>query len=191
MPSRAHGPENAEFELRKAYGFVLEGAVPYFWKHRVIEGVRADEAIKLYRHAYKTYRQDNKLAAERWARAAKHLSRALAAEAKIAYLEVHCTDLPSLAGAHSDSLGSHEMSETTADLLNSVAEYVPAGFEQMPEAMIRYLALAWAHLNTLKQPSYHHELLRSERLRAAYEYARVLEILALAYEAELPERKSA
>src|SRR4051794_31573357 len=90
---RMHGPENAEFEIRKAYYVVTEGAVAYFWQNRDIPGVNPAEASETYKHAYRCLRNGNRLAAERWARAAKHLSRAFDCEAKIAYLEVHATDL--------------------------------------------------------------------------------------------------
>lgn len=191
MPQRAHGPENAEFELRKAYNSVIEGAIPYLWENRVVQGVHPDEALVLYKHAYNAYRKGNKLAAERWARTAKHLSRALALEAKIAYLEAHDTDLPSLESTSPAAFGVLEKSDTTADLLNSVAEHIPVGFERMPQAMSRYLNLARDHLRVLEREGYHHELLRAERIHVAHEYGRVLEIMALAYEAEAPQRKSA
>src|SRR4051794_28736221 len=98
-PSIMRGPENAEYELRKAYNVLLEGTLPYFWQNRDIPGVVPAEAAAMYKHAYRCFRNDNRLAAERWARASKHLSRAFSCEAKIAYLEARSTDLPFLVGA--------------------------------------------------------------------------------------------
>jgi hypothetical protein len=191
MSLRAHGPENAEFELKKAYAVVVEGELPYFWQNREIPGVNPSEAGALYKHAYNSYRRGNRLAAERWARAAKHLSRAFTAESRIAYLEAHATGLPFLESGSAEDPEVHERSGTTDDLLNSVAEHVPAGFDQMPQAMSRYLARGRAHLAQIARTTAPQELLRAERIRAAYEYGRVLEIMALAYEAEAPRGKTA
>jgi hypothetical protein len=189
MTPHAHGPENAEFEIRKAYNVVLEGTVPFLWNNRTISGVDPQEAVDLYKHAYKAYRKDNRLAAERWARAAKHLSRALSAEAKIAYLMEHDTELPFLEGGSSEVFSLPNGNETTADLLNSVAEHIPPGLSQMPETMSRYLNRARKHLETTGGPAHTREILHAERIRAAHEYGRVLEIMALAYEAEAPASK--
>ena len=189
MNSRPHRPENAEFELRKAYNVVIDGSVPFFWEKRVISGVNPAESAEMYHHAYDCYRRDQKLAAERWARASKHLSRAFASEAKIAYLDSHSADLPFLEGASPEAFNLHEKSDTTADLLNSVAELIPQGPEQLPSAMNRYLSQARIHLEVLNHEDYPHELPRAERIRAAYEYGRVLELMALAYEAEHSTQK--
>lgn len=189
MTPHAHGPENAEFELRKAYNIVLEGTVPYLWSNRNVPGVNPQEALDLYKHAYRLFRADNRLAAERWARAAKHLSRALSAEAKIAFLMAHDTDLPFLAGGSPEAFNMPKGSETTADLLNSVAEHIPPGLDQMPEQMTRYLSRARKHLESKGGAAHVQELLGVERIRAAHEYGRVLEIMALAYEAEVPQNK--
>ena len=193
MTSRLHGPENAEFEIRKAYNVVIESAVPYFWANRAIPGVNANEALELYRRAFASYRDGNKLAAERWARASKHLARAFTAEAKIAYLEAHSSDLPFLASQEGDTPKEFDgtQGDTTEDLINSVADQVPVGFERMPRTMSRYLEQARQHLKVLIGDAYNHALLRAERIRAAYEYGRVLEIMVLAYEAEIPQTKRA
>jgi hypothetical protein len=112
------------------------------------------------------------------------LSRAFQCEAKIAYLEPRATELPFLKGASAEEYNLREHSDTTEDLLNSVAEHVPPGQEQMPDEMKRYLLRARRHLETLKRPDYRNELLRAERIKAAHEYCRVLECIALAYEAQ-------
>lgn len=189
MTPHAHGPENAEFEIRKAYNVVLDGMVPFLWSNRAITGVEPQEALDLYKHAFKAFRDGNRLAAERWARAAKHLGRALLAEAKVAFLMAHDTELPFLEGGSSEAFGLPKESETTADLLNSVAEHVPSGLEKLPEAMMRYLGRARKHLESTGGPAHIEEILRAERTRAAHEYGRVLEIMALAYEAEAPRAK--
>jgi hypothetical protein len=191
MTFHAYGPENAEFELRKAYHVVTEGMVPHFWQERRIPGVDPSEPAEMYRHAYQAYEQGNRLAAERWARAAKHLSRAFIAEAKIAFLQNHDSQLPFLEGGSPDAFQLPEGSDTTVDLLNSVAEQAPSGQRQMPQAMSRYLSRARMHLKDSESSSHSHELLQAERIRAAFEYGRVLEIMALAYEAEATRAKSA
>jgi hypothetical protein len=179
-----HGPENAEHELRKAYNTVIETGVTYFWDRRVAHGVSAHEAITMYRRAYNAHRTGDRLAAERWARAAKHLCRAFWHEAKISYLEPRDSELPYIEGSDAEDVHLHEKSDTTADLLNSLELHVPPGLTEMPEEMTRYLSKARRHLEVLKQPDYRHELLRAEQIKAAHEYGRVVECLALAYEAE-------
>src|SRR4051812_32870760 len=97
-----HGPDNAEHEIRKAYNCVIETGTIHFWDRRAIPGVNPDEVVTLYKHAFFLYRKGNKLAAERWARTAKHLSRAFHHEAKTAYLEPRSSELPFLEGALDD-----------------------------------------------------------------------------------------
>ncbi len=179
-----HGPETAEHELRKAYNTVIETGVTHFWDRKAIQGVNAHEAITLYKRAYNAYRSDNRLAAERWARATKHLSRAFWHEAKIAFLEPRASELPYIEGSSAEDVHLHEKSDTTADLLTSLEEHVPPGLSEMPEEMRRYVQRARRHLEALEQPDYRHELLRAERIKAAHEYGRVVECLALGYEAE-------
>jgi hypothetical protein len=185
-----HGPENAEHELRKAYNTVIETGVTHFWDRKVIPGVNAHEVVTLYKHAYQCYRKDDRLAAERWARTAKHLARAFWHEAKIAYLEPRDSELPYLEGAPADDVNLHEHSDTTADLLNSVADHIPPGLKEMPDEMRRYLSRAKRHLEVLENADYRHELLRAERIKAAHEYGRVLECMALAYEAEFAGKQT-
>ena len=188
---RFHGPENAEYELRKAYNCVIESGVTYLRDRKPIAGVNSDEVVAVYRRAFNSYRKGDRLAAERWARTAKHLARALWHEAKIAYLEPRSSELPFLGGATADEYNLHEHSDTTADLLNSVEDHVPAGMNEMPEEMQHYLARGRKHLGVLEQPNYDHELLRTEHIKAAHEYGRVLECMALAYEAENATKKAA
>lgn len=183
----SHGPENAEHELRKAYNCVIEAGTTWFWdrsRGSSATGVNPDEVVTLYKRAYKAYRNDDRLTAERWARTAKHLARALWHEAKLAYLEPHTADLPYLEGASAEEYNLHEHSDTTEDLLNSVADHIPPGMSQMPDLMRRYLIRGKKHLEYLNLPDYRHELLRAERTKAAHEYGRVLECMALAFEGE-------
>lgn len=191
MENHVHGPENAEHEIRVAYNCVIEAAVTHFWDRRAIPGVNPDEVFTLYKNSYQAYRKNHKLVAERWARAAKHLSRAFWHEAKLAYLEPRATELPYLEGAAPEEYHLHEHSDTTVDLLNSVADHVPPGMTEMPEEMRRYLSRARRHLEVLDEENYKHELLRAERIKAAHEYGRVLECLALAYEAEHARKEAA
>lgn len=185
-----HGPENAEHEIKKAYNCVIESGTTWFWdRHRGSpSGVQPDEVATLYKRAYKAFRNDDRLTAERWARTAKHLARAHWHEAKILYLEPRIADLPYLEGASAEEYNLHERSDTTEDLLNSVADHVPPGMNEMPELMRRYLVRGRKHLDTLKNPEYHHELLRAERTKAAHEYGRVLECMALAFEGEATKK---
>lgn len=186
--THVHGPENAEHELKKAYNAVIDAALVHFWDRKAIPGVNPHEVITLYRHAFQAHRAGDRLSAERWARSAKHLARAFMSEAKIAYLEPRSTELPFLEGATAEEYNLHEREDTTADLLDSVADHIPPGLDQMPTEMTRYLSRARKHLRLLEQPDYAHELLRMERIKAAHEYGRVLECMALAYEAEAQHR---
>ena len=179
-----HGPDNAEHELRKAYNLVAEVGTTFFWDRRATPGIPADEVVSLYRHSYQTYRQGDRLAAERWARSVKHLARAFWSEAKISYLEPRAAELPYLEGATAEEFNLHEKIDTTEDFLNSLAEHVPPGHTEMPEIMKRYLTRARRHLEVLKDPEYRHELLRAEHIKAAHEYGRVLECMGLVFEAE-------
>jgi hypothetical protein len=180
----SHGPENAEHELRVAYNEVIEAGLTHFWDRRAIPGVNAPEVISLYKRAYQAYRREDRLAAERWARTSKHLARAFWHEAKIAYLEPRATELPFLESARPEEYNLHERSDTTEDLLNSVEGHVPPGLSEMPEEMTRYASRARKHVEALKKPELRHQLLRAEHIKAAHEYGRVLECMALAYEAE-------
>lgn len=183
-----HGPENAEHELKKAFNQTIETGVAHFWDRRGIPGVNPDAVVSYYKTAYRAYRDGERLAAERWARTAKHLARACWHEAKIAFLEPRETELPYLENAR-EEFQLHEFSDTTSDLLDSLADHVPPGMAEMPEEMRRYLTRARKHLTKLEDPEYRHELLRAERIKAAHEYGRVLECLALAYEAEYQRSK--
>ncbi|HAR41950.1 MAG TPA: hypothetical protein DCS07_04860 [Bdellovibrionales bacterium] len=186
-----HGPENAEHEIRKAYNLVIESGLTFSWDRRPIPWVNPDEVSTLYKIAYQAFRNGERLASERWARTAKHLARAFWHEAKISYLEPRATDLPFLQGASSEEYNLHEHSDTTEDLIESVAGHVPPGMTQMPDQMQRYISRARKHLQVLGQPYYENELLRAERIKAAHEYGRVLECMALAYEAEAARKKKA
>jgi hypothetical protein len=184
---KVHVPENADHELRKAYNSVIDVGMQYFWNQKTIPGVTPDEAFQIYRHAFHCHEKGLKLAAERWARVAKHLSRALFHEAKIAYLQPRLHDLPYLKGASAEDFELRSHSDTTADLLDSLAQDLPPGFEEMPEDMKRYVGRGRKHLEFLDphiQGAETHELLRAERIKAAHEYGRVVECLALAYESE-------
>jgi len=121
-----HGPDNAENEIRKAYDCVIETGVSHFWDKRAIPGVNADEVVTIYKHSLNAYRQGSRLAAERWARTAKHLGRAFWHEAKIAFLEPRISELPYLGGASKDELRPHENADTVTDLLDSAAHHIPA-----------------------------------------------------------------
>jgi hypothetical protein len=54
----------------------------------------------------------------------------------------------------------------------------------MPEQMTKALSKGRRHMEELKKPDLKHELLKAEHIKAAHEYGRVLECMALAFEAE-------
>jgi hypothetical protein len=184
---KVHVPENADHELRKAYNAAIDTGMQYFWNQKTIPGVNAEEVFAIYKHAFHCHQKGEKLAAERWARAAKHLSRAFTHEAKITFLEPRIADLPYLKGASAADFELKAHSDTTADLLDSLAQDLPPGFQEMPEDMKRYISRGRKHLEFLDSAHPEgdkHELLRAERIKAAHEYGRVVECLALAYESE-------
>ena len=183
---RVSGPNNAEYEIKKSYQCVIELGVSYFWDKKPIPGINPRDVLTTYKHAHHCYRKENRLAAERWARATKHLARAFLHEAKISYLEPRSTELPFIDQIIlTEEDGLEESLQATLDLLNSVATQVPPGLDELPNAMKRYLSRAQEHLSRVQAPDYLHELLRAERINAAYEYGRVLECMNLAYEAEI------
>lgn len=178
------GPDNAEHEIRKAYLSVIN--------HRVIDPQWAQPTpvmspqllVKTYLRSYHLLQSGNRLAAERWARAAKHLGQALHHEAKIALLEKNTETIPYLTGAHGQDYGLYERSDTTTDLLNSVTLRVSEQPATIQEEMEPYLNRAQEILRNLDKNRESHELLKAERIQAAHEYGRTLECLVLAYEAE-------
>lgn len=180
-----HGPENAEHEIKKAYNHTIETGVTFctHCQEQFAKEVNPDEVTQMYKKAYNALRSDERLKSERWARTAKHLARAFWHEAKIAYLRAHGTELPFLTDAH-EEYHLHEYSDTTADLLESVAGHPPRGQDRMPEEMNRYLVRGRTHLDELEALPRNQELLRAEHIKAAHEYGRVVECLALAYESE-------
>jgi hypothetical protein len=185
-----HGPQNAEHELRKAYNTLIEVELVYTWDHQTPHNVNHQEVVDIYKKAFDRHRDGERLAAERWARTAKHLSRALWSEAKIAFLQNRLNLFPYLDGATAEEYNLHERMDTTADLLESVAGHIPPGMQQMPEDMHHYLSKGKLHLQELNKPDLKHELLRAEHIKAAHEYGRVLECMALAHEAEAQGKKA-
>lgn len=186
-----HGPQNAEHELRKAYNTLIEAQLTYEWDHRPNAGVNFHELPDLYRRGYDSFRKGDRLAAERWARATKHLARALWSEAKVAFLQPRLNFHPFLEGATPDEYNLHERIDTTADLLDSLADDIPPGLQQMPEDMTRFLSKGRRHIEEAQKPELKNELLRAEHIKAAHEYGRVIECMALGHEAESQGRKAA
>jgi hypothetical protein len=187
-----HGPDNAEHELRKAYNCIIESGVNYTFTPLQTLEFSPQEAIQTYEQAFQFYRQGKRLTAERWARAAKHLARAFWHEAKIAYLEPRLEDLPYLKGAQDDEYHLHERLDSTAELLASIQTHPPLGHTSFPKAMAQYISRAQHHLSQIQNAGINpHELLRAERIKAAYEYSRVIECMNLGYEALETTEKSA
>jgi hypothetical protein len=61
----------------------------------------------------------------------------------------------------------------------------------MPEQMTKALSKGRKHLEEVKKANLRHELLKAEHIKAAHEYGRVLECMALAFEAEAPGKTQA
>lgn len=182
-------PEKARHELRLAYNSIIDAGTTHFWDRRLPPGVHPDEALTLYKRAFQLNRQGHFLASERLARAAQHLAIAMWHEAKITYLEPRVGDLPYLEHATAEELDIQQHTDTTTDLLASLQGHIPQGEPGVPHDMSRYLMRARRHLEklvgqTFSKPLSRHELLEAEHLKAAYQYARALECLSLAYEAE-------
>jgi hypothetical protein len=183
-------PENAEHEIKLAYYSVISTATMLLWDHSNLHGIDFRASLELYTRAYKALRNGEPLTGERWARAARHLAQAHSHEAKIAFLEPRTNILPFLENAK-EEYDLREHSDTAADLLDSVEHHPPPGMSQMPADMKRFYERGRLHLEALKRPGYDNELLRTERIKAAHEYGRVVELMALAYESESYGKKSA
>lgn len=184
-----HGPDHAEHELRKAYNCIIEAGVTYASQKERVPEVQPQEALQAYENAFQLYQDGKRLAAERWARAAKHLARAFWHEAKIAYLEPQLEKIPYLTGAQDEEYHLHERVDATTDLLASLQALIPQGLRTQPPLIQRYLGRAQFHLHQI--PRSKHELLRAERIKAAYEYSRVVECMNLGYEAQTSTQKGA
>src|SRR5689334_10992248 len=78
-----HGPQNAEHELRKAYNDVIQAELVQQFTRRFShqsagEGELPTNAlIHIYKHAFRKYRDQRLLSAERWAHTVRHLAKAL------------------------------------------------------------------------------------------------------------------
>jgi hypothetical protein len=187
----AQAPHNAEHEIRKAYNCVIESNVTYFKRQTEINGVNPNEVERLYRHSFDCLQKGNFLAAERWARSAKHLARAFWHEAKIAYLEPRIDEIPFIEGATDVEYNLHERIDTTTDLLDSASIPIASAPNTTQKQMSHYLSQARQHLKIIENIGYQNELLKAERIKAAHEYGRTLECISLAHEAEDPDKKVA
>jgi hypothetical protein len=176
-------PDNAEFEIRKAFIAIIEAEITQSWQ-KSISGVHSGEATLLYKYSFNARKTGKRLAAERWARTAKHLARALKQEAKISFFELHFAEFPILQSTSAEEYALTERKKMTTDLINSVKEMVQAKFNPIPDNMKRYLERARLHMAALTETEHLHDVLAIERVNAGYEYGRVLECLILAYEAE-------
>jgi hypothetical protein len=178
--------EDQEHELRKAYNLIVEIGTTFHWNRKLSDPADPMDVHVLYRHAFRAHRRGERLASERWARAAKHLARALWCEAKLAYLNQQGEDIPHLAGGDPEDYRLHEGErvDTTLDLLNSL-EHIPPGLDEMPKNMRDYLTRGHSHLAGARTPGRtNSELELAEHIKAAHEYGRTVECLALAYEAD-------
>lgn len=185
------GPHSAEYELRKAYNCIIEMKVLLLRAKHPIKTINIKQVSSPYLLAYQRYQEGKHLASERWARACKHLARAFWYELIIDYLETRTGELPYLEGARKDEYGLGEQSDTTADLLEAVIAHPPPGLREIPTDMMFYYLRGKKLLENLKLPQFQHELLRAEIIKSTYEYARVLECMNLAYEAEYQNKTAA
>jgi hypothetical protein len=174
-------PDNAATELKQAYNCLIENGAT---------GIHDRQPERLYLRAMDGYRLNtptSRLAAERWARAAKHLAAALWHEAKIDYLRDRTASLPYLNEAMAEYHLHDDTEETARSLLNACEGQ---GRQTQPSALPEIQTNHWlqrgtAHLACLSDPTEpRHELLRAERIKAASEYGRALECVLLAREAE-------
>jgi hypothetical protein len=179
-----HVPDNAENEIRKALVSVIEAEITHTWNQKPITGVQWGEPALLYKYSFHACKTGRRLAAERWARTAKHLARALKLETKLAFLELHLLEFPSLKGPPPEENALIDRKEMTIDLVNCVMGVVQTKFKPIPENIQRYRDRAELHIAALTENTELHELLMTERINAGYEYGRVLECIILAYEAE-------
>ncbi len=178
-----HTPENAEFEIRKALASVIEAEITQTWNQKPYPSIQPGEATLFYKYAFQAWKTERRLAAERWARTAKHLARALKQEEKLRFLDLHFSEYPSLKCTPAEEYALTERKEMTIDLINSVREMIQGKFNPIPDNMKRYLERARVHIEALTKNQLDHVLI-AERVSAGYEYGRVLECLILAYEAE-------
>ena len=140
--SHFHGPDNAEHEIRKAYNCVVETGVTHFWDRRAIPGVNADEVVTLYKQSFHFYRKGKRLAADAGHEQPNICPERFGMKLRSPFWSQEPAELPFLEGARDDEYGLHERSDTTTDLLDSVACHIPPGLDEMPENMKRYLARA-------------------------------------------------
>lgn len=188
--ARPQGPENAEYELKKAYNCIIElGTVLAAASEKVPAGAY-EELISLYRRAFAAHRLGDRLATERWSRTVKHLARALWHEAKISFLASLEGDLPFLGEAFDEYTEPYSVA-TTRDLIGSAAPLKPAPESHATEGVDEYMRRGRRHLAKLESEQEAHDLLRAELLLAAHEYGRVAECMGLALEAETQPKKIA
>jgi len=190
----SHDPASSTHELRKAYQSLVEAATcggkiqsQLLQPHsaEATGPIQFQEIEESYRRAFRHHQENDDLAAERWARTVKHMARAFWHECKIAYLGSTPAQFPYLRGASAAELDLREHSDTTEDLLDCLSGEVTSGLNEFPPDMHRFLERGREHLRNVHESPGSHELLRSERIKAAYEYGRVVECLALAFEAEV------
>jgi hypothetical protein len=180
-------PDNAATELKQAYNCLIENGVT---------GIRDRQPEILYLHAmdhYRTNTPTSRLAAERWARAAKHLAGALWHDAKVAHLSPRTAELPYLNDAMAEYHLHDDTDETARSLLSACeAQNCQAKPSGLPGIKLStWLEQGKSHLASLNEASKpRHELLRAERIKAASEYGRALECVFLALEAEADARES-
>ena len=176
MKNASASPRNPESELRQAYNCVIECCMVA----RNALDVNLTELLDTYKQAFHAHLDGNRLATERWAKTAQHLARAYWHEEKVRYLEQHSADLPYLTGGNAKDYALTDHSDTTQDLLDSLVGHLPEETSEAHHVMQRYLARAQEHLNTLDNAGESHELLRAERIKAAAEYGRTVELMSLA-----------
>ena len=188
---------STETELQRAYNGAIDVGVTHFWNRSPIPGVHADEIFTLYKRAWSAYQRgtaQDRLLAERWARAVKHLAIALCHEAKMNYLEPRLRVLPEPSvTSEAQEVATRAGHENALVLLDAAAERIqksslPLGADL--DTLNRLLNRGRIHLKQSPPATSPLGLLRQERIQAAHEYGRTLEYLLLAMESEAEPKKA-
>ncbi|MBU6374438.1 MAG: hypothetical protein KGQ59_00425 [Bdellovibrionales bacterium] len=188
---------STEMELQRAYNGAIDVGVTHFWNRSPIPGVHADEIFTLYKRAWSAYQRgtpQDRLLAERWARAVKHLAIALCHEAKMHYLEPRSKVLPEPSvTSQAQEAATRAAHESALALLDAASERIQKS-SLTPgvdlDTLNRLLNRGRTHLEQSPPLTAPFGLLRQQRIQAAHEYGRALEYLLLAVECEAELQKA-
>lgn len=176
-----------ETELKQAYEALVEVLVPHWDTQSGPLSRLTRNLLSLYQRALTTYQYggpQNELIADRWAKSVKHLALVCQHEAKIAYLSSNQAKLPPSPFSRAFVSEGKTACETARSLLDNAGEKLFRVSHPLTEGALEMLKRGRQHLNEAIQNPIQNDLLKAERIRAAYEYGRTLEYLLLAIEAE-------